>query len=343
MQKFWTVSAYFILRVNNYQIASKYLKDSLRIKRNLNDTRELSITQLLIGRYLSSIESYDEAKPYLTEALTISRNICDFSTSARIADVLAKNCLIQENYDEAKELSEKSMGFARKVQSPLVYAFSCCTFSNILIIAGQVQEAIDILENESEPIFAESDSIRGQACVKQIKAIAYSELDNIQDAVEYMHEAIDLYREAGINVEVARSYFELSKIYKKYCNMQMVVSSLLEALKIAKLNELPLSIKKIEDFLYEIDIEEWSNVINKTAKKEKIFAESKSLLEKLDLVGYISGPKINSKDPLLALLRIGRSIAAETDVDILLEIIAEETKNALNADRCTVFLLDRRN
>lgn len=47
------------------------------------------------------------------------------------------------------------------------------------------------------------------------------------------------------------------------------------------------------------------------------------------------------RDPLLALLKIGQTVAAETDVNTLLKIIAEETKSAIQADRCSVFLLDR--
>lgn len=45
-------------------------------------------------------------------------------------------------------------------------------------------------------------------------------------------------------------------------------------------------------------------------------------------------------DPLVSLVKIGRSITAVTDIDVLLKVIAEETKIAIQADRCTVFLLD---
>ncbi len=48
-----------------------------------------------------------------------------------------------------------------------------------------------------------------------------------------------------------------------------------------------------------------------------------------------------TSDPLVSLVKIGRSITAQTDIDILLRVIAEETKIALQADRCTVFLLDK--
>ena len=46
-------------------------------------------------------------------------------------------------------------------------------------------------------------------------------------------------------------------------------------------------------------------------------------------------------DPLVSLVKISRSITALTDIDELLTVIAQETKNAIRADRCTVFLWDK--
>ena len=46
------------------------------------------------------------------------------------------------------------------------------------------------------------------------------------------------------------------------------------------------------------------------------------------------------KDPLLALVKIGQAVAAEKNINVLMKTIAEETKEALQADRCTVFLYD---
>ena len=46
-------------------------------------------------------------------------------------------------------------------------------------------------------------------------------------------------------------------------------------------------------------------------------------------------------NPLVSLVKIGRSITALTDINVLLKVIAEETKNAIMADRCTVFILDK--
>lgn len=46
-------------------------------------------------------------------------------------------------------------------------------------------------------------------------------------------------------------------------------------------------------------------------------------------------------DPLVSLVKISQSITALTDIDELLTVIAHETKNAMQADRCTVFLWDK--
>ena len=46
-------------------------------------------------------------------------------------------------------------------------------------------------------------------------------------------------------------------------------------------------------------------------------------------------------DPLIALVKIGQAVAAEKNIDVLIRTIAEETRTALNADRCTVFLYDK--
>ena len=74
--------------------------------------------------------------------------------------------------------------------------------------------------------------------------------------------------------------------------------------------------------------------------------------DELSVTGYISTriKQIESgvdfevpikSDPLVSLVKIGRSITAVTDIDVLIKVIAEETKIAIQADRCTVFLLDK--
>lgn len=69
----------------------------------------------------------------------------------------------------------------------------------------------------------------------------------------------------------------------------------------------------------------------------KIFIEEK--IKQLHEGGNFDLPQ--KRDPLIALLKIGQTVAAETNIDTLLKVIAEETKAAIQADRCSVFLYDR--
>jgi len=82
------------------------------------------------------------------------------------------------------------------------------------------------------------------------------------------------------------------------------------------------------------------NNATKYAKIKDEFKLSKLIKEHLQ---QIQEKKMShgKRDPLLALLRIGQTVAAETDISTLLKIIAEETKAAIQADRCSVFLFDK--
>lgn len=332
--------AIFYIRLNNHEVATRYIKEALENKQRINDKHELALTKLLFGRYLLSMENFDEAYLYLTESLELIKDSEDNLTIARIQDEIAKIYIIKGDYDLAEEFCLKSLDIAKKIEASLLYAFSCCTFANIKIKKEKYEESIIILETQAQPIFLVNVSVRGYAFVKRLKAIAYNQLGKTKEAVENLHEAIELFKEAKVNVEIARSYFELSSIYKKSNDIPMTLSSLLESLQIAREHNLSILAKKIEDFIFEVDEEEWTSIINKMIRKEESFVESRPIIDTLALIGDIGKSDINFKNPLLSLLRIGRSITVETDIDKLLEIIAEETKAALNADRCTVFLLD---
>lgn len=84
------------------------------------------------------------------------------------------------------------------------------------------------------------------------------------------------------------------------------------------------------------DTEEFDEKIKRT--RTKIEQTSKQRAINSAPPSFI--PEKNEEDPLITLLKVGRTIAVETNIDTLLTIIAQEIKQALNADRCTVFLLD---
>lgn len=90
-----------------------------------------------------------------------------------------------------------------------------------------------------------------------------------------------------------------------------------------------LNIIVADEFDFNEKISEIEDKIKKLQQKKIISSEKPSFI-----------PKHQGEDPLIALLKVGRTIALETNLDNLLTIIAQEIKLALDADRCTVFLLD---
>jgi HD-GYP domain-containing protein (c-di-GMP phosphodiesterase class II) len=84
----------------------------------------------------------------------------------------------------------------------------------------------------------------------------------------------------------------------------------------------------------------------KNAQKVAIKSDEYGLLKPLEerinrLEGGCDFSQPQKRDPLIALLKIGQTVAAETDIEVLLRVIAEETKSAIQADRCSVFLYDK--
>lgn len=82
------------------------------------------------------------------------------------------------------------------------------------------------------------------------------------------------------------------------------------------------------------------------ARKLAIKSQNTKFFERI--TGMLNCPPITHlsthaqvNDPLIALVKIGQAVAAEKNIDVLIRTIAEETKIALNADRCTVFMYDR--
>ena len=142
------------------------------------------------------------------------------------------------------------------------------------------------------------------------------------------------------------------------------------ALYLQDKNNCPNSLSLLNDAQYMAEFAKSNNakIVNEYAKGTIDFGENlrksaalhfesaKNLSivagDELSIMGYVltrikqlrSGMDFSlpiKSDPLVSLVKIGRSITAVTDIDVLLKVIAEETKIAIQADRCTVFLLDK--
>ena len=92
--------------------------------------------------------------------------------------------------------------------------------------------------------------------------------------------------------------------------------------------------------LYSINYNKARKISIKTQHTD-FFEKLNSMLKCPPIAHFSLNHSNQNNDPLIALVKIGQAVAAEKDINLLIKTIAEETKTALNADRCTVFLYDK--
>lgn len=333
--------AIFYLRLNNQQLAVKCLNESLKIKKKLNKTYETGYTELLYGRYLSSIENYEEATVHLSKALAANEEICDDHTVARILDELAKIYIQLNKYELALDYYSKSVKIAKNIEPKILHAFISCTGASIEILKNKPETALNILEGISEPIFNSYNFKRGIALAYRTKGQAYNKLGKQQESVDYLKKSLELYKEAGIPIEIARCCYELGKIVSLNNELPLAISYLFEAMKVAKLYQLPYLTSNVEQLLHNLMESQLVNITDNTFEIKENFEKGTALFDTLAISADISSYNQSLSEPLIPLLNIGKAISQETDINKTLDIVAEETKKALNADRCSLFLLDK--
>lgn len=329
-------------RVGDFQVAIKYLKSSLKKKLELKHSRERSITELLLGRLYLRLEDYDQAKQYLESAKETSVSLGGSHRVCRVLSELAKIHLYFEDTDLAKQYAKDSIALAKQYEDEMALAFANLELANVLIAQNKDIKALEILKNEVIPLFTHANSARGLAFSKRAnaKCLLVKHMDH--QAIEVLHESLELFKDISLSLEVARSHLELSRAYRSLREERLSLSSAREALRIAETEGHNLLIKDIEDEFSNISEDEWLQVVDKRSKNESIQDETTSLLDALSTLSLTKDDKERDfSDPLISLLHVGQAMAAETDIDKLLITITEEVKNAVNTDRATVFLLDK--
>lgn len=331
-------------RVGDFQVAIRYLNSSLKKKRELKHCRELCITEKLLGRLYLRLQDYDRAKELLEPALNTAKSLGGAKKVCRLLTELAKIYLYEGEIDKAERNCKESMSIAQEHDEKIAYAFAYLEYSNVLLKRNQTKELIGIITTEIIPLFNKFNSSRGIALSKRIEAKCLIEQGEENKAVEILHESLELFKDISMTLEVAKGHLELSKAYRTISESRLALSSVRESLRIAELEGHNLLIKDIEDEFENIDEEEWFKIVNKRTKHEKLEEEGTSLLDALSTLSISSAEekKKNVRDPLISLLHVGQAMAAETNLDKLLLTITEETKNAINSDRATVFLLDKK-
>jgi HD-GYP domain-containing protein (c-di-GMP phosphodiesterase class II) len=326
--------AVYNLRSKNFPLAQRYLEESLRIKIKSKNNAEIAETTMLLGRYFASVEDSNNAIKFLKAAKELLKKDENYNSLARVLDEISKAYLLEKDIRKAEHYYNRAMDIAPRCQNRKIYAFLYCTYAEILTLKNKPEDALELIKKNIEPIFA---TPREKAILKKLMSKVYIKLGHFELALEKNHEALSLFHSIENHIDAIKCHIDLAYIYSHKDYTQMATSSLLEALELSKSYDLQVFSQKIEDLIFELDKEEWSNIVNDKVSNKKNFTDNKSLIETLNLLENITQDEDPYRDPLISLLKIGRSISAETDLEKLVKIIEKETKAALDAQSCTVF------
>ena len=165
-----------------------------------------------------------------------------------------------------------------------------------------------------------------------------SALEHIQNAINFASKEYD---KKSLSVALA-----LKSLYLYYSASNPLIN-ILQELENANFIANSLNdngIKDIINFIYakilfeEKDYTMALKYINEVKNKDLPYFNYENF--KQDLLSKTT-KSFDEANPMIALLNIAKTISSKTNVDSLLKTIADETTYSLNAERCSVFLLDK--
>jgi HD-GYP domain-containing protein (c-di-GMP phosphodiesterase class II) len=330
---------------NDYYRAVHCLTTALEIKKRYGCSYELAITYQIMGRIHILREEYQKSSECLAQALQIALDVGDMYRSGRIKNDLVRLSIYQNDIETAQTLIGEIEQECQSRDMRVLYGKSQFYKAYIYYIQLNFEMSTEILEQEVLPIFKKYDYRKGFAMASRLMACIHYRNNEETFAIEEMSEVIAIFKEEGEIAELAKTYYELGKIYFLSLNEQkLALASMLEALRIAEANGLSFIISHIEDEIFRLDEQKWQDIVEKRANHDRVFEKEANLMDALSSLSSEEEEDTEEGHPnkrLISLLRVGQAMAAERDLDKLLSLIKSETEQALDADRCTVFIYDR--
>jgi HD-GYP domain-containing protein (c-di-GMP phosphodiesterase class II)/uncharacterized protein HemY len=352
-------------RTGDFHRAVRYLKNALHIKRQYDDLLyEEAITCQILGRLFLIYEEYELALANLHRSLEVSTILKDEKRKAALKIELIRLYLRCGRQKEAKELIHEARQDCEHRHLHIQLALTYFYEAYLSFQHSRPEEAEQLLERRVFPVFQRHKYRKGLALAKRLSAWTQYALrpDDFQASVGLIGQSIELFRQENMIEEVAKSHFELGKLYNQSSNPTLALTSFLDALKLAEENGLFYLTPYIEDEIYRAHEPRWMEIVNKRARHQRVFEKQESLIESLsnylhsqpaepiqelsEATRQLVNPDNTESDNtrsltfLLSLLRVGEAISGVREMNELMTVISRETERALSAERCTLFLYD---
>lgn len=184
------------------------------------------------------------------------------------------------------------------------------------------------------------------------QGLSYLDEKNFTEAEKVIQQAYEIFKKENFTegISISLSLIALINYSEHKSNIEDSLSLVQDGTFMASransitaqlINELVLGNINFAESNKDIAIIHYNNALKLTVEEDKYKLSDIINTRIRQLQNGMDYSLPTKSDPLVSLVKISRSITALTDIDELLRVIAEETKNAIQADRCTVFLWDK--
>ncbi len=329
-------------RIGDFHHALTLLNRALSVKENLFISHEEITTLRHMGRIQMHLEDFNGAEVAFKRAIRLSEQRHDKKQSRQLTTYLTLLSIRQGHLAEAQEKIESLLLQASALEDPETVGLCKLYTAYIHYKNRNFSECETLLRHEVLHLLKRvPERVNYGISVRMLGGVLFAQ-KNFYEALEYMSEAISIFQEEHSIEELVKTHLEMGKVYAGIPDHSLALASYLEGLRVAESYHLNFLARYIEEELYQLDLDTWKQVIQRRATNQIFNISSEKLLLQEEAQEEVP---VQDRDTyvtsLMSLLKMGQAMAGEQDISKLLALITDETATALNAERCTVFLLDR--
>jgi len=263
----------------DYTNAHYFYSESLKIYKELNDTKGTAILIRNLGSIYSQQGEYEKALKYFFESLELRLKIDDKKGIASLNNAIGLIYLEQgeDSFDKAIEYFNKSRKMYEVLENKRGIAKSYFLMGNVYskYSKPKTEEALKYFQNYLN-ISTELGNARMIAEANDALGAAYLETKEIDKAYTHIKKAINVFNETGSLFGLANAYFNMGSYYLIKKDSKNAEKYLLKSIKITQQINVPSIEKENSRKLAEI-----YRITNKPEKALEYFANYVALKDSL--------------------------------------------------------------
>jgi len=220
---------------NDFEDAILHFDKSLKLSQKLYDKTNEALSLNRLGNTFQLMGNYEESLLYYEQAMTINKALEDKQEIARTLTNLGSVYRLYGNYELAINQHLEALGIYEGLQNDEGIAWSALNIGRLFKMMKNYQKSIEYV-NQSLFIYQKIEdsgkySTGVTLCLKE-KGSIYYEMGNLDKAIKFSEQVLNINAETGNRRGVANSLSSLGKIYFNSRNYEQAQSYLTDAIEL---------------------------------------------------------------------------------------------------------------